>query len=106
MNLWYCKNLGDPMLAFEGLKKVEAAFHSAYGNDGCPADVAVLLRHESGRLHCEAKLYFSPASALIAETLGAEVCERPSKSGLSLLVGHPDALSVLFPENGCKPIDE
>ncbi len=106
MSLWYCKNLGDAMLAFQGLDQVAGVFHSAYTNDACPADVAVFLRHESGRLHCEAKVYFSPASALIAEALGAEPCERPTTNGLSLLVGHPTALSVLFPEDDCKPIEE
>ncbi len=106
MSLWYCKNLGDAMLAFQGLDQVAEAFHSAYANDDCPADAAVFLRHESGRLHCEAKVYFSPASVLVAEALGAEPCKRPSANGVSLLVGHPDALSVLFPEDDCKPIEE
>jgi len=99
MSIWFCKNLGDAMLAFQGLGRVEGAFRSAYPNADCPDDAAVFLRHESGRLHCEAKVYFSPASAHIAQTLGAEPCKQPANDGLSLLVGPPAAWSVLFPED-------
>lgn len=99
MSIWFCKNLGDAMLAFQGVGRVEAAFRSAYANADCPDDAAVFLRHESGRLHCEAKVYFSPASAHIAQTLGAEPCKQPANDGLSLLVGPPAAWSVLFPED-------
>jgi hypothetical protein len=98
MSKWFCKNLGDAMLAFQGVGRVEDAFQSAYANAGCPDDAAVFLRHESGRLHCEAKVYFSPASAHIAQLLGAEPCEKPAKDGLSLIVGRAAAWSLLFPE--------
>ncbi len=99
MSEWFCKNLGDAMLASQGLSCVEDAFQSAYANAGCPDDAAAFIRHESGRLHCEAKVYFSPSSAHIAQVLGAEPCEQPEKDGLSLLVGPPVAWSVLFPED-------
>jgi len=98
MSKWFCKNLGDAMLAFQGVGRVEDAFQSACANADCPGDAAIFLRHESGRLHCEAKVYFSPASARIAQELGAEPCEKPAKDGLSLLAGPSDAWSVLFPE--------
>ncbi len=98
MSVWFCKNLGDAMLAFQGLGRIEEAFRSVHADDDCPDATAVFIRHESGRLHCEAKVYFSPASAHIAQALGAESCEQPAKDGLSLLVGSPDAWSVLFPE--------
>lgn len=98
MSVWFCMNLGDAMLAFQGLSRIKDAFQSAYSSTDCPDNAAVFLLHESGRLHCEAKVYFSPASGLIAKSLGAESCEQPAKDGLSLLVGSPDAWSVLFPE--------
>jgi hypothetical protein len=98
MSIWFCKNLGDAMLAFQGLGRVEDAFQSVYPNADCPDDAAVFLRHESGRLHYEAKVYFSPASARIAQTLGSEPCEQPAKDGLILLVGPSVAWSVLFPD--------
>ena len=97
---WFCKNLGYAMLAFQGVGRVETAFRSAYTNADCPDDAAVFLRHESGRLHCEAKVYFSPTSAHTAQILGAEPCEKPVKDGLSLLVGSEVAWSVLFAEDG------
>jgi len=98
MSVWFCKNLGDAMLAFQGLSRVKDTFQSAYANADCPDNAAVFLRHESGRLHCEAKVYFFPASAHIAQSLGAESYQKPVKDGLSLLVGSPGAWSVLFPE--------
>lgn len=98
MSKWFCKNLGDALLAFQGLGRVEDAFQSAYANTDCPDDAAVFFRHESGRLHCEANVYFSPASFHIAQALGTEPCKQPAKDGLSLLVGPPAAWSVLFPE--------
>ena len=99
MSMWFQKNLGDAMLAFLALDHVEAVCQSAYTKANCPNDIAVFFRHESeGRLHCEVKVYFSPALANIVEELGATPCEQPTKYGLSLLVGTPTAWSVLFPE--------
>ena len=98
-SVWFCKNLGDAMLAFQGLSRIKYAFQESYGNADCPNNAAIFLRHESGRLHCEAKVYFSPALAYIAQSLGASSCEQPAKDGLSLLVGPPCAWSVLFPES-------
>lgn len=99
MSTWFYKNLGDAMLAFLALDHVEAVCRSAYEKADCPNDMAVFLRHESeGRLHCEVKVYFSPELASISDELGASPCERPTKYGLSLLVGAPTAWSVLFPE--------
>ncbi len=45
MSIWFCKNLGDAMLAFQGVGRVEEAFQSAYANADCPDDAAVFLRH-------------------------------------------------------------
>ena len=98
MSVWFYKNLGDAMLAFQGLSRIKDAFQAAYANAACPDKAAVFFRHESGRLHCEVKAYFSPASAHIAQSLGAESCEQPAKDDLNLLVGSPGVWSVLFPK--------
>jgi hypothetical protein len=99
MGIWFRKNLGDAMLAFQALEHVETVCLSAYKNADCRKEMAVLLRHESdGRLQCEVIIYFSPAMAHIAGELGAVPCEQPTKYGLSLLVGDPAAWSVFFPE--------
>ena len=100
MSVWFCKNLGDAMLAFQGLNRIKDAFQAVYADAACPDQAAVFFRHESGRLHCEVKAYFSPASAHIAQSLGAKSCEKPGRDGLNLLVGSPGAWSVLFPESG------
>ncbi len=99
MDLWFCKNLGDAMLAYRAMEDIAASFESAYTKENYPKEMAVFYRHESGgRLHCEVKVYFSPASARIAKELQAFPCEKPAKYGLSLLAGSPLALSILFPK--------
>ena len=97
MTGWYAKNLGDAMLAGEQLERIEAAFTAAYVAAGRPAGMAVFIRHESdGRLHCEVKAYFSPASAPVARELYATPCERPSPGDLGVLAGDEAALTTLF----------
>ena len=88
------------MLAFLALDNVKAVCASAHKKANSPNDMAVFYRHESeGRLQCEVKVYFSPAIADTAKTLGAFPCEQPTRYSLSVLVGTPAAWSVLFPEN-------
>jgi hypothetical protein len=85
---WYAKNLGDALLAYEPQGRIEALFAAAYEQAGCPTDMALFIRHESeGRLHCEVKLYFSPAAAPLAKALNAVPCGRPSADSLGLLAG-------------------
>ncbi|PLY16849.1 MAG: hypothetical protein C0631_01720 [Sedimenticola sp.] len=100
MDLWFEKSLGDGLLAWEPLDQIKQHFLSAYVRNGKPEDMAVFMRHESeGRLHCEVKVYFPPASSVVANELGAEPCPRPSQDGLSLLAGAEESWSVLFQES-------
>ena len=100
---WSSKNLGDAMLADEQRLRLEELFLSAYVKAGSPKEMALFIRHESdGRLHCEVKVYFSPASSLVARQIGAKPCERPSSDGLGLLAGSKDAWLTLFPKRGCR----
>ena len=99
MSVWLKKNLGDAMLAGESLDKIEALFVSAYGKADSRKEAAVFIRHESeGRLHCEVIAYFSPGSVIVARKVEADPCGRPSRDGLSLLVGSADCWLALFPE--------
>lgn len=99
MSAWFTKNLGDAMLAGEALAQLEALFVSEYGNSGSPNNIAIFIRHESeGRLHCEVKTYFSPGAVIVAEAVDADRCRRPSREGLSLLIGPEDSWLALFPE--------
>ena len=91
---WRMKNLGDAMLAGDDLEDIQALFLRAYEQAGSPEDMAIYVRHEAeGRLHCEVKLYFTPASSELAEAVGARCCPSPSVEGLGLLVGSDAALA-------------
>lgn len=99
MSDWFSKSLGDAMLAGEALDRIQALFAAEHAKAGCPGAMAIFIRHESeGRLHCEVKAYFAPASAAVARAVGAEPCERPAPQGLSLLAGGEEARAALFPE--------
>ena len=101
MNAWFTKNLGDAMLAGEALARLEALFLSTYGKTGSTRKMAIFIRHESeGRLHCEVKAFFSPDAAIAARKVDAVPCARPSRDGLSLLIGAEDCWSALFPQPG------
>lgn len=100
MRNWFARNLGDAMLAGEALDQVKALFMAEYEKARRPTDMAVFVRHESeGRLHCEVKAYFSPASAVVAEAVDAVPCEKPSSDGLGLLAGSADSWPAFFPGN-------
>lgn len=101
MSAWFHKDLGDAMMAYEPLARIEALFESTYRAVARPKDAAVFVRHVSeGSLHCHVVVYFSPASASLAEEIGADPCDRPSTDGLSLLIGSEDSWSALFPGGG------
>ncbi len=100
MRTWHLINLGDPLLAPEALGRIETIFAAEYLKAGKPLDMALFFRHESeGRLHCELKLYFSPAAEAVARVAGAEPCPAPAPRGLSLSVGAEESWPLLFPEH-------
>ena len=97
---WYVLNLGDAMLATEPEELVREQLQKAYLEYAPTCNFAAYTRHEAdGRLHCEVKLYFSPAASVIAKQFNARRCSQPSPIGLSLLAGSATALEELFPEN-------
>ena len=101
MNSWFTKNLGDAMLAGEALDDIKAVFLSEYAKSDRAEQLALFVRHESeGRLHCEVKVYFSPASAVVANAVGATPCTKPSSDGLGLLAGSELSWSTFFPATG------
>lgn len=98
MSVWFSKNLGDAMLAGEPLEQIKTVFLSAYERAENADEMALFFRHESeGRLHCEVKVYFTPASAFVAQAVDAIPCSKPSPDGLDLLAGSEASWSVLFP---------
>lgn len=100
MSCWFAKGLGDALLAGEPLGRIEELFLSEYAKAGSPRDMAIFIRHESeGRLHCEVRAYFSPASAAIAAAVDADPCDRPAPEGLSVLAGADASWRALFPDH-------
>ena len=96
---WYVLNLGDAMLALVQEDPVRQQLEMAYQNSGSADNFAAYSRHEAdGRLHCEVKIYFSPAAAKTAKKLNARPCRAPSPIGLSLLAGSESALNNLVTE--------
>lgn len=99
MSVWFTRNLGDAMLAGESIDRIRESFLSEYEKSGRPAAMALFIRHESeGQLHCDVKVFFSPASASVAQAFDAVPCARPSHDGLGLLAGSALSWSILFPE--------
>lgn len=101
---WYTCNLGDAMLASEPMEEIRASFLTGSKRSGAAGDMAIFVRHESeGRLHCEVRVYFSPAAVEVAEAFGATACVKPSPQDLGLLAGSDSAWETLFPaDRGAK----
>lgn len=100
MRNWLVKNLGDAMLAYEEQQQIEALLFSACVSAGKPDDMAAYLRHESeGRLHCELKIYISPALGAVVKLEGTQACKKPSHPDLGLLVGETGSWLALFSES-------
>jgi hypothetical protein len=98
MGTWFSVVLGDALIAWEPLGRIETLFESGRSSADDSGSRAVFIRYESeGRLHCEVTAYFSPAAAEVAREVDAKPCERPSRDGLSLLAGVEDSWSKLFP---------
>lgn len=96
MNEWFCKHLGDGILATVPLGQIEDLFRAEYARAGAPGDMALFVRQSAGGLHCEVSVYFSPAAAAVARAVDAAPCPRPLPAGLSLLVGAADCWATLF----------
>jgi len=103
MSTWFTSNLGDALLAGEALEHIKTLFQSAYARFSYSDEMAIFVRHESeGRLHCEVRVYFSPATICVAEAVGATTCQKPSPADMGLLAGSEDAWSVLFSADSIK----
>lgn len=98
MSTWFSLSLGDALVAWEPLGRIEKLFAIADASADDAGERAVFTRYDSeGRLHCEVTAYFSPAAADVARQVDATPCERPSRDGLSLLAGAEESWSKLFP---------
>lgn len=93
---WYIKNLGDALLAGDELEKIKMLFRQEYASSPSPGGKAIFIRHESeGQLHCDVKLYFTPATVKLANAVNAQPCKQPSGQDLGLFAGDETAWAVL-----------
>ncbi len=100
MRRWFCKSLGDGMLAGEPLRHIERLFAAEYEKAGRPDGMAAFVRYESeGRLHCDVNVYFSPEAAVVAGEVGASPCAKPTPNDLGLLAGAERSRAILFSEH-------
>lgn len=94
---WYVLNVGDAMLAGNELARIKEVFQASHARAPDPDPMAIFIRHESeGQLHCSVTLYFSPATAKVAQTVNARPSQPPSPQDLGLFAGRDEAWSVLF----------
>jgi hypothetical protein len=85
---WSRLNLGAADLATPALEDVRRTVEAAWCRAGRPRGMEALFRHESERrLHCELVVYFSPAAASVAQSLGARPCTPPGRHDLAHLAG-------------------
>jgi len=97
VNIWFLSNLGDPVIAEELLEHLKTLFYAKYKQAKRTKEMAIFFRHESnGGVHCEVKVYFSPATVLLAKEFGAIPCKKPASEGLGLLVGSSESRSIYF----------
>ena len=99
MSTWFSMSLGDALVAFEPLGRIEALFEAARATAGNPEDMAVFVSYESeGRLHCEVTAFFSPTAVDVAKAMRAFPCQRPSPEQLTLQLGSEASWKRLFPD--------
>ena len=88
---WYCRSLGDGLLASVPLNDIQQACNQLYPQ-AVPADAAVFLRHRLDGLHCDTTVFFSPPLAQLARQFGAHLCYPPREDEVELLIGSAGAL--------------
>ncbi len=96
MSSWYSLDLGDGVEAFAPTHRIQEIFQAFFRAAGLPTDMALFSRYDLGTN--VVTVYVPPRAKSLALAIDAKPCERPSREGLSLLLGHADAWSVLFPD--------
>ena len=94
MPTWFSKNLGDGVTAYAPTNQIMNAFTPLFAAAGLPLDMAVFSGHDQER---NVIIYFSPRATDLAKIFGAQMCEKPQKDGLSLLVGQQQAWEHFYP---------
>jgi len=95
METWYSKEIGDGIQAYQPSNQIQEVFTPFFIAAGCPHDMAVFSRYDLKRNIVT--VYFSPSACEIAKTFNATPCEKPSRSGLGLLVGDVRCWHIFYP---------
>ena len=88
---WFCRSLGDGLLATGPLNEIEQAFTRLHPA-AAPSDAAAFVRHHLDGLQCEVTVFLSPPLAELARQFGAHHCYPPDVHEVELLVGSAAAL--------------
>lgn len=97
MEQWYCKDVGDGMMAYLPLGEIEAEFEPRFRAAGRPDNMAVFKQHEMGSgLFCNVTAYLSPAAADVARACGAIPCDPPPADDITLVAGSKNCWAALF----------
>lgn len=85
---WYRLDLGDALVAAPRQHEIEQHVARARSDSVDPEELALYAMWLSeGRLHCELRLYFTPAAATVARACGAVPCAPPDPGALSRIAG-------------------
>jgi hypothetical protein len=94
---WFSLAAGDGVLSMSVCGQIEARFAPIYDTACRPAEMAVFKRHDfETSMHCEVRVYFSPAVESLARAFGAKPCAKPPRAGLELVAGESGCWQVLF----------
>lgn len=84
---WWRLPLGDALLASPRLQGCQEDVEAYVGSLSEPTTALLCLQTETGDLHCQQTLYFSPVLAALAVRYGAMPCKVPSPESVHILVG-------------------
>lgn len=87
MASWYCKNLGDAMLANEALTTIQTHLANVYAASSKPKNWLAIYRHESQGLHCSVIIYLTDDFQYYALLDNTKSCIEPLLSDSAFLAG-------------------
>jgi len=93
---WYSKDLGNGVEAFNPSLQIQEILFAFFGAVGLPKNMAVFSRYDRER--DLVTVYLPPANESVARAIGATPCEKPTRQDLIIMIGHSEAMDVLFPE--------
>jgi len=95
MTTWYSIEIDSSNSGQKTLQRIMDGFTPKYVGAGRPVEMAIFTSPSADGL----TVYFSPKAVSLAIQFGASSCDRDFiNQDLSLLVGDPKSIEILFPE--------